>query len=88
VKVSDKKSLFSGRSIGDLPLCVNGKVGTLYGRASFSGIRSMSGRHSEVGKEKLGPYLRGKDERCLRKRYTSPLNSPPNLKNQAGWPSG
>jgi len=33
----------------------------------------MSGRHSEVGKEKLEPYLRGKDERCPKKKvYVSP----------------
>ena len=44
--------------------------------------------HSEVGKVEMGAYLRGKDDSCMNKDYTSPLTSPPNLKNQARWPSG
>lgn len=56
----------------------------------------MGGAHSEVGKAGLGPYLRENDDSCLKKGYTSPLNSSPYLKNQAGlsrasrsneWPS-
>jgi hypothetical protein len=41
-------------------------------------------RHSEVGKGEPGPYIRGKDDSCSKKGYTSPLNSPPSFKNQAG----
>jgi len=41
----------------------------------------MRGRHSEAGKEELGPYIRGKDESCSIKGHTSALNSPPDLKN-------
>jgi hypothetical protein len=37
----------------------------------------MRGRHSEVGKVGLGPYIRGRDDSCVKKGYTSPLNSPP-----------
>jgi len=39
----------------------------------------MRGTHSEVGKVDLGPYLREKDDSCLKKGYTSPLNSSPHL---------
>ena len=39
----------------------------------------MRGGHSEVGKVDLGPYLCEKDDSCLKKRYTSPLNSSPHL---------
>ena len=50
-----KKFLFWGRSLGDFALCVKGKVDTLCGRLSFQAeIRSMRGRHSEVGKVELG----------------------------------
>jgi hypothetical protein len=41
-------------------------------------------RGSEVGKGELEQYIRGKDDSCLKKGYTSPLNSPPTFKNQAG----
>ena len=47
----------------------------------------MRGRHSEAGKEELGPYIRGKDESCSIKGHTSALNSPPDLKNQVEWVS-
>jgi len=43
-------------------------------------MRSKRGKHSEVGKVELGPYIRGKDDSCSKKSYTSPLNSPPSLK--------
>jgi hypothetical protein len=42
------------------------------------------GMHSEVGKGELGPYIRRKDNSCSKKGYTSPLNSLPSFKNQAG----
>ena len=44
----------------------------------------MRGRHSEVEKAELVPYICGKDDSSAKKGYTSPLNSPSNLKNQAG----
>jgi hypothetical protein len=34
-------------------------------------------RHSEVGKVDLGPYIREKDDGCLKKGYTSLLTSLP-----------
>jgi hypothetical protein len=81
----DKNSLFLDRSIGDFALCVKGKVNALCGRSSFQvGIRLMRGGTSEMGKEELGSYIRGKDDSCSKKGYTSPLNSPPSFKNQAG----
>jgi len=33
----------------------------------------MRGRHSEVEKVDLGPYIRGKDDSCPKKGYTSPM---------------
>jgi len=60
-------------------------VDALFGRPSFqAGIRLMRGGPSEVGKVELGPYIRGKDDSCSKKGYTSPLNSSPTFKNQAG----
>ena len=44
----------------------------------------MRGGHSEVGKVDPGPYFREKDSGCLKKDYTSPLNSSPHSKNQVG----
>jgi hypothetical protein len=33
----------------------------------------MRGRSSEVGKVELGPHVRGKENSCSKKGYTSPL---------------
>ena len=48
----------------------------------------MRRRDLEVGKVELGAYVPVKDDTCLRKVYTSLLNSFPSLKNRASWASG
>jgi len=45
------------------------------------------GGASEVGKVELDLEIHCRNDRCSKKGYTSPLNSHPNFKNQAGWPS-
>jgi len=44
----------------------------------------MWGRHPEVGKVELGPYIRGKEDSCPEKEDSSPVNSSAQLKNQPG----
>ena len=48
----------------------------------------MGVRHSDEGKVGVRPFIRGKGDNWVEKGYTSPLNSPPRLKNQAVGDSG
>jgi hypothetical protein len=59
------------------------------GQAEFlqfvNGVELHSKRSlARSGKVKLEPYIRGKDDSCSKKRYISPVNSFPRLKDQGG----